>query len=290
MRIALAQIHATGHPEENLRTVRDYARRAAERGARMVVFPEATSQAFGTGRLDTRAQDYDGPFATGVCDLARELGITIVAGMFRPADRTEEGINRVWNTALIARGAATAGSPSPGGMDTTSNTDASLGACGPRGYDKIHTYDAFDTRESETVRPGTQAVTFEVGDVTVGVATCFDLRFPALFQDLARAGAQLIVVPASWADGPGKLHQWRVLTAARALDTGAFIAASGMARPGGVERAGEPSGPTGIGHSAVLTPLGQRLAEAGYGEELLVADLDLSEVAATRRGLPILGG
>lgn len=281
MRIALAQIHATGHPEENLRTVRDYARRAAERGARMVVFPEATSQAFGTGRLDTRAQDYDGPFATGVCDLARELGITIVAGMFRPADRTEEGINRVWNTALIAHGAAPAGSPS---------TDASPGACGPRGYDKIHTYDAFDTRESETVRPGTQAVTFEVDDVTVGVATCFDLRFPALFQDLARAGAQIIVVPASWADGPGKLHQWRVLTAARALDTGAFLAASGMARPGGAERVGEPSGPTGIGHSAVLTPLGQRLAEAGYGEELVVADLDLSEVTTTRRSLPILGG
>lgn len=290
MRIALAQIHATGHPEENLRTVRDYARRAAERGARMVVFPEATSQAFGTGRLDTRAQDYDGPFATGVCDLARGLGITIVAGMFRPADRTEEGINRVWNTALIARGAATAGSPSPGGMDNVSNTGATPGAWAPRGYDKIHTYDAFDTRESETVRPGTQAVTFEVGDVTVGVATCFDLRFPALFQDLARAGAQLIVVPASWADGPGKLHQWRVLTAARALDTGAFIAASGMARPGGAERAGKPSGPTGIGHSAVLTPLGQRLAEAGYGEELVVADLDLSEVATTRRSLPILGG
>ncbi|MEJ4098821.1 carbon-nitrogen hydrolase family protein [Corynebacterium mastitidis] len=287
MRIALAQIHATGHPEENLRTVRDYARRAAERGARMVVFPEATSQAFGTGRLDTRAQDYHGPFATGVCDLARELGITIVAGMFRPADRTEEGINRVWNTALIAEGAATAGSPSPG---DTNSADGGPATAGPRGYDKIHTYDAFDTRESETVRPGTQAVTFEVGDVTVGVATCFDLRFPALFQELARAGAQLIVVPASWADGPGKLHQWRVLTAARALDTGAFIAASGMARPGGVEHAGEPSGPTGIGHSAVLTPLGQRIAEAGYGEELVVADLDLSEVAATRRSLPILGG
>ncbi|KQB83271.1 carbon-nitrogen hydrolase family protein [Corynebacterium oculi] len=267
MRIALAQIHATGDPEENLRTVEAYSRRAVERGARLVVFPEATSQAFGTGRLDTHAQDYDGPFAAGVNALARELGAVIVAGMFRPADRVDNGANviqRVWNTALIADGGT------------------------PRGYDKIHTYDAFDTKESETVRPGNTPVLVSVDTVTVGLATCFDLRFPSLFQNLARRGAEVIVVPASWADGPGKLHQWRTLTAARALDTGAFVAASGMARPGGEDNAGQASGPTGIGHSTLVNPWGERLAEAGYGEELLVVDVETEQVARARRTLPIL--
>lgn len=230
----------------------------------MVIFPEATSQAFGTGRLDTHAQDYDGPFATGVNDVARELGVVIVAGMFRPADRLDNGIQRVWNTALIADGGV------------------------PQGYDKIHTYDAFDTKESETVRPGHAPVLFAVEGIKIGVATCFDLRFPSLFQDLARRGAQVIAVPTSWADGPGKLHQWRTLTAARALDTGAFIAASGMVRPGGAEEAGQPSGPTGIGHSALVNPWGERLEEAGYGEELLVADIDPAQVARARREIPIL--
>ncbi|MBC3185784.1 carbon-nitrogen hydrolase family protein [Corynebacterium sp. zg-331] len=264
MRIALAQIHATGNPEENLRTVEAYSRRAADRGARMVVFPEATSQAFGTGRLDTRAQDYHGAFAAGIRELARELGLAIVAGMFRPADRLDDGTRRVWNTALIADGGP------------------------PRGYDKIHTYDAFDTKESRTVQPGTAPVLFAVDGVSVGVAICFDLRFPSLFQELARRGAQLIVVPTSWADGPGKLRQWRTLTAARALDTGAFIAGAGMARPGGAGAAGRASGPTGIGHSTLVNPWGQRLAEAGYGEELVVADLDPGLVAQARRDLPIL--
>lgn len=264
MRIALAQIHATARPEENLRTVEAYARRAAARGARLVVFPEATSQAFGTGRLDTQAQDFDGSFATGITATARELGLVIVAGMFLPADRLSNGVRRVWNTALIADGGS------------------------PRGYDKIHTYDAFDTKESETVRPGTTPMIFEIDGVKMGVATCFDLRFPSLFQDLARRDAEIVVVPASWADGPGKLHQWRTLTAARALDTGAFIVASGMARPGGAARAGEPSGPMGIGHSALVNPRGERLAEAGYGEELVVADVDPTEVASARRDVPIL--
>ncbi|KQB86110.1 carbon-nitrogen hydrolase family protein [Corynebacterium lowii] len=262
MRIALAQIQATQSLVKNLRIVQDYAQRAAERGARMVIFPEATSQAFGTGCLDTQAEDYDGPFATGINDLARSLGLVIVAGMFRPADRTPQGTNRVWNTALIADGGEL------------------------RGYDKIHTYDAFDQRESETVRPGTKPVTFEIDGVMVGVATCFDLRFPSLFQDLARRGAEVIVVPASWADGPGKLHQWRTLTAARALDTGAFIVASDMAHPGG--KRGENRGPTGLGHSAVLSPVGERLVEASYDAELVIADIAPEQVEETRRALPIL--
>lgn len=187
--------------------------------------------------------------------------------MFCPADtieREDKTINRVSNTALVA---------GPGVLG---------------GYEKIHTYDAFDYRESDTVQPGESLVTFDVDDLTVGVVVCYDIRFPEQFKDLAREGAQLIVVPTSWADGPGKLEQWRLLTAARALDSTSYILAAGQSRPGGNAEAGTPSGPTGIGHSTIVDPNGVRVAEAGYEDEILYADIDPHEVAKTRRSLPVL--
>lgn len=267
MKTAAVQLCSTGDIEQNLSRAVELLREAAAAGARLIVFPEATSQSFASGRLDTQAQDLEGGFARTLRDTAAELGVTVVAGMFRPADsiqRGEKTINRVFNTALVT---------GPG-MHL--------------GYDKIHTYDAFDYRESDTVRPGEELVSFEVDGTTVGVATCYDIRFPEQFKALASSGAQVIVVPFSWADGPGKLEQWRTLSAARALDSTSFVVAAGQARPGGTAKGGQPSGPTGIGHSVVLSPLGQRLAEAGYDEEILYADLDLAQVDKVRAALPVL--
>lgn len=266
MKIVLLQIESGADKMENLVMVAPLIRDAAAQGATLVVLPEGASQAFGQGRLDTQAEQLDGPFATGLRDLADELGITVVAGMFRPADTNDVGdkrLNRVYNTALITGGGV------------------------HKGYDKIHTYDAFDYRESDTVRPGEELVTFVHEGVTVGVATCFDIRFPEQFQELAARGAQVVVVPTSWADGPGKVEQWRILTAARALDAGVFIAAAGQARPDFEAKAGQPSGPTGAGHSAVVGPTGKRLAEAGYGPETLVVEIDPEETAAARQQLPL---
>ena len=156
------------------------------------------------------------------------------------------------------------------------------------GYEKVHTYDAFNYRESDTVRAGDSLVTFAVGDLTVGVAICYDIRFPEQFKELARQGAQLIVVPTSWADGEGKLDQWRLLTAARALDSTSYILAAGQARPGGEAKAGEDSGPTGIGHSVLVAPDGTRVAEAGYEPEILYGEVDPDTVASVRESLPVL--
>jgi len=89
-------------------------------------------------------------------------------------------------------------------------------------------------------------------------------------------------------DGPGKLDQWRILTAARALDSTSWIVAAGQARPGGEEKAGEATGPTGIGHSCVLGPMGRREAEAGYEPEILTHDLDMEQVTKARESLPVL--
>lgn len=267
MKVAAVQLTSTGNITENQEIALAKIREAAGNGARLIVLPEATSQNFRSGRLDEQAQSLEGPFATAIQALAEELEVTVVAGMFCPADTVERDgktINRVSNTALIA---------GPGVLG---------------GYDKIHTYDAFDYRESDTVLAGESLVAFDVDDLVVGAATCYDIRFPEQFKELASQGAQLIVVPTSWADGPGKLEQWRLLTAARALDSTGYIVAAGQSRPGGDAEAGNPSGPTGIGHSTIVDPNGVRVAEAGYEDDILYAEIDPNEVAKTRRTLPVV--
>src|SRR5205807_4391853 len=116
-------------------------------------------------------------------------------------------------------------------------------------YDKIHLFDAFGFGESRSVAPGDRAVVSTVDDVPFGVATCYDLRFPALFTTLAGKGAAVILVPASWGAGPGKREQWELLVRARALDSTTWIVACGQADPTtiGVETSGRV--PTGIGYS-----------------------------------------
>lgn len=262
MKLALIQTVTGPDKTANIELLAPLIRDAAAQGATLIVAPEAASQAFDQGRLDTQAEQLDGEFAIAMRTLAEELDVTIVAGMFRPGDtNTVDGkkLNRVRNTALITGGGV------------------------HKAYDKIHAYDAFNYRESDTVQTGDEVVTFTHAGAVVGVAICFDIRFPEQFKELARRGAQLVVVPTSWADGPGKLEQWRALTTVRALDAGLFIAAAGQARPDWTEKAGEPSGPTGIGHSAVVNPHGVRIAEAGYAPEVLVVDIDLDEANSARK-------
>lgn len=266
MRIAAVQFHATGDWQQNLQEISGLAAQAAASGARLVVFPEASFQAFETGDLHAHAQDVDGPFARTIKELAAELGIVIMVGIFRPGDqvfRQGKTSDRVLNTALIVG-------------DDLEET-----------YDKIHTYDALGNRESDTVRPGEHLVSVEVDGLQVGLAICFDLRFPELFRELACRGAHAIVVPTSWAAGPGKVRDLLLLARARALDTGCFIVLADQAlAPGG--DAGETSGPTGVGHSVVVAPDGTVRAEAGEGPEVLIAEIDVAEVTAQRRALPVL--
>lgn len=260
MKLALVQMKSGSDKLKNLAAVEKWAVQAKDQGAELAIFPEATMKAFQAGRLDTAAEPLDGPWANRIRDLADELGITIVVGMFTPADTLGDK-NRVANTVLVAGSAETH-------------------------YDKIHTYDAFGYRESDTVRAGSELVTFELSGHMIGVATCYDIRFPEQFKGLARRGAELIVVPASWADGDDKLRQWRLLTNARGLDSTCYIAAVGQARPDA--DIAEKGGPTGIGHSALVSPTGERLAEAGYDEELMVVDVDFDVIADVRKVLPVI--
>jgi deaminated glutathione amidase len=250
MRIALAQIKSGTDPTVNLTAVREYTVRAAAEGARLVVFPEATMCRFGV-RLAPVAQPLDGPWADGVRQVAAQTGVTVIAGMFCPA---EDG--RVTNT-LIAAGP---------GTDTH--------------YDKIHLYDAFGFTESRTVAPGHRPVVIDVDGVPVGLTTCYDIRFPELYVELARRGARVCTVSASWGSGPGKLEQWTLLARARAVDIAAVIAAADQAYPDDDVAA---KGPTGVGGSLVTSPYGEVIAAAGADPQLLICDADTGETVDTAR-------
>ena len=255
IRIALAQVISTDDVDANLATIDEYATRAAADGARLVVFPEAMMRCFGGASLAEIAQPLDGPWATAVRAIAERAGITVAAGMFTPADD-----GRVLNTLLVTGG----------GVDAQ--------------YDKIHLFDAFGFAESDTVAPGQKPLVVEIAGVRVGFAICYDVRFPGLFLTMADDGAQLNVVSASWGSGPGKVEHWELLARARALDTTTFVVACDQAPPADYHG----SAPRGVGHSLVAAPDGRVLQSLGDDPDLLVIDLDVEEVDAVRRSLPVL--
>ncbi|MFP5282138.1 MAG: carbon-nitrogen hydrolase family protein, partial [Actinomycetes bacterium] len=242
MRVAAAQILSGPDPAANLELVRAAVTDAAVQGVDLVVFPEATMRAFGHS-LRAVAEPRDGPWATALAEVAAEHDVVVAAGMFTPGPQ-----DRVHNTLrVVGRGIDSA-------------------------YDKIHLFDAYGFRESDTVAPGADLLVTEVAGVGVGFATCYDLRFPNLFTALADRGAALICVAASWGAGPGKVDQWQLLVRARALDSTCAVVAAGQADPGGP--VGPRSAPTGVGHSLVVSARGAVVARLGPEPGLLVAAVD----------------
>ncbi|HVW42731.1 MAG TPA: carbon-nitrogen hydrolase family protein [Amycolatopsis sp.] len=244
LRVGLCQVTSSEVPAENLRLIHAGVAVAAAKGARVVVFPEAAMARFGVS-LKPLAEPLDGPWAKAVAGIAAEHDVLIVAGMFTPADD-----GRVRNTLLVT------------------------GLGEHRGYHKIHLYDAFGFRESDTVAPGEEPLTLTVDGTTLGFATCYDIRFPELFRALADQGAEAILVPTSWGAGEGKRDQWQVLVRARALDSGCWVLGCGQADPVATGTKVNPKAPTGIGYSTVADGFGTVRAQLGAGPETVVVDVD----------------
>jgi predicted amidohydrolase len=216
----------------------------------LVVLPEAFARDFGEPGSDVSpyAERLDGPFATELAAVAAEHNTTVVAGMFE----TSPDPGRPHNTLLV-RGAATAS------------------------YRKIHLYDSFGYRESDALAPGALSpVVVEVAGFRLGLMTCYDLRFPELARLLVDHGAEVLVVPAAWVAGSRKVEHWRTLARARAIENTVFVVA-----------AGQP-GPRYTGHSMVVDPLGDVLAEAGEDAAVLRATLDHEVLEQARRTNPSL--
>jgi predicted amidohydrolase len=256
--ISVQQFATTVDPARNLELVLDAVRRGAETGARVVVLPEASLVRFGAAPA-AHAEPIDGPWASAVQQLAKDLGVIVLVGTFQPA-----ADGRVRNTILV----------------TGENIHS--------GYDKIHLYDAYGFSESADVEPGNEPFTFEVDGVTVGVATCYDVRFPELFRELADRGAQVIIVTAHWGAGDGKIDAWRLLNQARAIDSTTWVVACDQAdaSTAGIE---EPTGPRfGVGHSLVVSPMGVVLQELDEKVGQLDVTVDVAAVEKARQVIPVL--
>ena len=216
----------------------------------LVVFPEAFARDFGSLGSDVSpfAEPVEGAFGSELARLAEEHGRTVVAGMFETSDDPE----RPFNTLVVR-----------GGDDAE--------------YRKIHLYDSFGYRESDRLSGGALApVVVQVGGFRIGLMTCYDLRFPELGRALVDAGAEVLVVPAAWVAGERKVDHWRTLVRARAIENTVHVVA-----------VGQPA-PRYTGHSMVVGPLGDVLAEAGDEPTVLEAVLERADLDEARRTNPSL--
>ncbi len=219
--------------------------------ADLVVLPEAWARDFGPSGSDVSAfaEPIDGPFVREVERVADERGTVVVAGMFE----TSADPARPWNT-LVARGPGVSAS-----------------------YRKIHLYDSFGYRESDRLSPGvTEPVVVDVAGFRVGLMTCYDLRFPELARALVDRGGEVLVVPAAWLAGPLKVDHWRTLARARAIENTTWVLA-----------VGQPA-PRYTGHSLVVDPMGEVLAETGEGPGVVRATLEREVLDRARRTNPSL--
>jgi predicted amidohydrolase len=252
--VAVAQFSPGTDRSANLLTMRELAEAAVARGAGLVVFPEYSAffeKRMGAASL-AAAEALDGPFVTALGRLAGDLGVHIVAGFLQSTDDPD----RVQNTVVAV---------------------APTGDVVAR-YRKLHLYDAFGARESDVVRAGVieEPETFQLAGFTVGLQTCYDIRFPEVTRRLVDAGADLVLVPAEWVPGPLKEAHWRTLVTARALENTIYLAAADHGPPGGV------------GASMVVDPMGVELATLGATTGFALAWISPARLAEVRAVNPAL--
>lgn len=251
MRVALLQLSFTADKDESLSKI--LARiRELPRNVDVVVLPEYSmghpSRGPDADHVRRVAEPIEGRFLSGIAREARELGLWVVANIY-------ERLNGDFYDTCVAI-----------------NRGGEVAAV----YRKIHLFDALGYSESSIFKAGDSIVTFRLEDVTVGIAICFDLRFPEIFRVMALRGAGVFLLPSAWFRGPEKEWHWRVLSCARASENVAYFI--------GVNNASEAF----IGRSLVVNPYGVVVRELGAGDETVVVEVDSSEIEATREKLPLL--
>jgi deaminated glutathione amidase len=255
MLVAVAQFAAGLDKPDNLARVRSLVDDAADRGANLVIAPEGAMHDFGPQELALApfAESLDGRFVTGIAEVAARRGVTVVAGMF---ETVAGDPTRAYNTVV---------------------------AVGPAGeligrYRKQHLFDALGWCESERLVPGDtdDRLVFDCGEVTVGVMTCYDVRFPELARVLVDDGATLLAVPSAWVAGPLKPQQFRALATARAIENVVYVAGAVQAPP------------SYTGQSVLIDPFGEVIAELGETDGVAVGEVSAARVAQSRERMPSL--
>ena len=263
---ACVQISSQLDMDANLEAVSALVRDAADNGAQMVLMPENVSL-MGTNREQALAMAMPEARHKALpvfTELAREKGVWLMVGSL--SVRLDEA---------------------GGGEDMLANRSLLISDQGEVmvRYDKIHMFDVNieggeSHRESETYRPGAQAVVAATPWGGLGMTICYDLRFPYLYRSLAQAGAHFMSVPSAFTRVSGRAH-WHVLLRARAVETGCYIFAPAQCGDHANDR-------QTYGHSLIIDPWGKILAEAGESPCVIAADIDPSRVAAVRAMIPSL--
>jgi deaminated glutathione amidase len=260
-RVGVVQMRSGRDMAKNLVDATALVREASAKGATYVLTPEV-SNIFEPDKDRLKAvamaQD-DDIFVRGFSALAKELGIFLHAGSLA----LNAGQAKLANRSLIFA------------------PDGSLAAT----YDKIHLFDidlpnGETYRESATYNPGEAAVTVQLPDFKLGLAICYDMRFPRLANALATAGCSVLAYPAAFTVPTGQAH-WHVLLRARAIETGSFVLSAAQ---GGMHESGRAT----YGHSIVISPWGEVIAELDDAPGVLVVDIDPAVSAATRARIPAL--
>jgi len=266
MRVHVVQV-AYGDDEPVAERVARVAGLVAEqRGADLVVLPELWAPGgFSYRSWSDRAEPVDGPTMRSIAEAARTIGATVHAGSiverYEPRDGDGDGDGQVEPERGLANTSVVFG------------PDGALRAT----YRKIHRF-GFGYGEPTLMDAGADLVTVPLGDTTVGLATCYDLRFPELFRRLLDGGSEVFVVPAAWP--AARVGHWRLLGQARAIENQCFVVQANTAGT----HARTPMG----GYSQIVAPTGEVLAEAGEEEAVITADLDLTALREYRVQFPVL--
>ena len=266
-RLGLIQMCAGDDPAQNAQTAAAMVNEAADQGAEFVLTPEVTN-CLSSSRTHQRAvltsEDQDITLST-LRDAAAKRGVWVLIGSLGLT--TDDADGRFANRSFLI---------------------TPTGEIAAR-YDKIHMFDVDigggeSFRESDGYRPGTQASVVRTPFGTVGQSICYDLRFAYLYRALAQAGAEILTIPAAFSPVTGAAN-WEVLLRARAIETGCFVLAP--AQTGTHENHRGKTRKT-YGHSMVIAPWGEILADAGTEPGVTFVDIDVSDVAQARARVPAL--
>lgn len=267
--IALIQMTSSKSLDDNLAFIKSHVRQAASRGASYVLTPENSliMDLDATNVATVASSDAYKLALQSLCELAAELEIWLHIGA----------------TAMAPENSAAQSGQKAGLVNRSLLID-------PDGqikdfYDKIHMFDARlpngeNYHESASYQAGDKAVVVDCGFARIGMSICYDLRFPALYRQLAHAGAGIITVPAAFTQITGKAH-WQILLQARAIETGCFILASAQT---GMHETGRGT----YGHSLAISPWGEILLDAGQDLGVFIVTLDLDQVISARSKVPSL--
>jgi predicted amidohydrolase len=258
---ACVQTSSAREFQPNIEAVGADIRRARDAGAEFILTPEVVGmfEPIRARHLEKATDEAGNPVLAAFRDIARETGAWLLIGSL--AIRVSE--TKLANRSFLVDPA---------------------GAIVAR-YDKIHMFDVEigdgqSYRESALYQPGDTAVTAELPWGRLGMTICYDLRFPYLYRALAQVGAEFLSIPSAFTAPTGAAH-WQVLMRARAIETGSYVLAPAQC---GTHAEGRRT----YGHSIIVAPWGEVLAEAGDETGFVIAEIDLARVAEARRKIPSL--